>query len=88
MEWEKFQPKDEREKQMDPNVSAGDILSPITAAASGRSVQVGVMGCGDNTLTCIEFQYTPVIYFISKKDSPLHGEFPSAFIAQLYRTLI
>lgn len=27
VEWEKFQPKDEREKEeMDPNVSAGDII--------------------------------------------------------------
>lgn len=35
---EEFPPKDEREKKMDPNVSAGDIKSPITASASFRSV--------------------------------------------------
>lgn len=40
---EAFPPKDEREKKMDPNVSAGDIASPITASASFRRVYVGVV---------------------------------------------
>lgn len=60
---EAFPPKDEREKKMDPNVSAGDIASPITASASFRRVYVGVVGCG-NTLTCIEFQSCMYLYSI------------------------